>query len=443
MTTTPIRSDWVGRVIDGRFTLLQWLGGSGSSGVFLTELEGHGSQKAALKFIAADAREAELYIASWTVTRPLSHPHLMRLFHTGRCEIDAAPLLFEVTEYAEENLAEILPERALTPTETGEMLDPVLDALSFLHEKGFVHGRLKPSNIMVVNDQVKLSRDRLFVSGEGGAHLPAAGPYNAPESMSGTITPAADVWSLGVIIVEALTQHPPVWDSSAQSEPVVPQSISQPFFGIAQECLRLDPARRCTLSEVKARLEPVQIQPVQAEKAGGTRSPRRTVTVLIVAAAVVLLAVIAALVLRSHETPTLVATEAQQPEPAHAKPSPQSPAPRIKAAKSAASTARGEVVEGSVAERVLPDVLPAATASIHGQFNLSIRVAVDSAGNVSKAEFDSPGPSKYFGRVAREAAQRWKFKPPQVGGQPVPSEWLLQFQFTQSGTEITPTEVSP
>jgi hypothetical protein len=46
MTAGAIRSDWVGRVIDGRFTLLKWLGGSGWSGVFLTELQEPRSRKA-------------------------------------------------------------------------------------------------------------------------------------------------------------------------------------------------------------------------------------------------------------------------------------------------------------------------------------------------------------------------------------------------------------
>ena len=66
MTTAAIRSDWVGRIIDGRFTLLQWLGGSEWSGVYLTELQGPRSQKVAIKLIPADAGDAEAYIAEVT-----------------------------------------------------------------------------------------------------------------------------------------------------------------------------------------------------------------------------------------------------------------------------------------------------------------------------------------------------------------------------------------
>ena len=59
MNATAVRGDWVGRVIDGRFTLLQWLGGSERSSVFLTELPGDQPQKAVIKLIPADAAGAE------------------------------------------------------------------------------------------------------------------------------------------------------------------------------------------------------------------------------------------------------------------------------------------------------------------------------------------------------------------------------------------------
>ena len=85
MSTAIVRKDhdWVGRLIDGRFTLLQWLGGSESSDVFLTELPENPSQKAAIKLMSADAVDADAYIAGWAATTTLSHPHLIRLFHTG------------------------------------------------------------------------------------------------------------------------------------------------------------------------------------------------------------------------------------------------------------------------------------------------------------------------------------------------------------------------
>jgi TonB family protein len=435
MNTAAIRSDWVGRVIDGRFTLLQWLGGSEGSGVFLTELLGDRTHKAAIKLIPAAALDPEAGLAGWAATATLSHPHLMHLFHAGRCQIDDDPLLYAVTEYAEEDLSQILPERPLTPTETREMLDPVLDALSYLHGRGFVHGRLRPSNIMVVENQLKLSGDSIEVAGKYGKHLTALSVYDAPERATEVLLPATDIWSLGITLVEALTQHPPVWDRSTSREPVVPESIPQPFSEIAQECLRSAPLRRCTLSDVKARLEPARFLAVPASKPRRTVPAKLLVTVL-VAAALVVFAVIAALQLRTrHNRPSLPAEE-QQPVPAiatlPAQPSGQG-----------APTSKGVVMKGAVAERVLPDVLASASKSIHGKVNVRVRVTVDPGGNVSSATLDSPGPSKYFAKVALQAGQHWRFKPAQVDGQVVSSVWILQFMFTQTATEVSPTELSP
>ena len=121
------------------------------------------------------------------------------------------------------------------------MLDPILDALSYLHGRGFAHGHLKPSNILVVDDQLKLSTDSLHIAGEFDEHFTTAEVYDAPEARRfQAISPAADVWSLGVTLVEALSQRPPDSDRSTNRGLVVPESIPQPFAGIAQECLRRD-----------------------------------------------------------------------------------------------------------------------------------------------------------------------------------------------------------
>ena len=434
MNTAAVRSDWVGRVIDGRFTLLQWLGGSERGGVFLTELQAHPLQKAAIKLIPADATDAEAHIAGWAVTTTLSHPHLMRLLYTGRFQIDSTPLLYAVTDYAEEVLSQILPQRPLTPTEAKEMLDPVLDALSYLHGNGIVHGHLKPSNIMVVDNQLKLSCDGLHLAGGPGNYSSALSVYDAPEATTEPVSPAADVWSLGVTLIEVLTQHPPLWDRSTQRMPIVPESVPQPFAGIAQGCLRSAPGHRCTLSDVKARLEPTPSLRTPASKTGKAAPAKFRVTAF-AASALVLIAVAATLLLRSHHVEPSFSNGKKLALNMPAPP-PQSPGPGTQSSK-------GALVKGAVAERVLPDILPSARESIRGQVNVRIRVKVDSRGDVSNATFDSPGPSKYFAKVALQAAQNWRFKPAQVDGQAAPSVWILQFRFTQTATEVTPVEASP
>ncbi|MGO9777767.1 MAG: TonB family protein [Terracidiphilus sp.] len=424
-----MRSDWTGRVVDGRFTLQKWLGGSELGAVFLTELPGDGSRKAAIKLIPVDTADAEARLAGWAAASTLSHPHLMRIYHYGRCQIGTVPLIYAVTEYADEILAQILLERPLTPAEAGKMLDPLLDALAYLHGKGFVHGCLKPSEIVAVDDQLKISSDNLLVAGEPGKLVQASGVRVVPEAASGKVTPAADLWSLGVTLVEALTQHTPVWKRSAQGEPTVPWSMPQPFAGIARECLRIAPESRCTLGDVRARLEAFRDGKTGNTALAKLRGPA------IVAAALVLLVVIAVLLLRSHPAePSQPAAEVQ-PTPATAAPPPPSPGRKTHSSKAA-------MVKGDVAERVLPDVPEKVRATIHGKIPVSIRVTVDPGGNVSSAEVASQGPSKYFAKVALQAAQQWRFNPPRVKGQAVSSEWVLRFQFGQAATEVTPVEVN-
>jgi TonB family protein len=435
MYIPAIRSDWVGHVVEGRFPLLQWLGGSESGGVFLTELQGQPPQKAAIKLIPANAEDAEAQVACWAAATTLAHPHLMRLFDSGRCQIDDAELLFVVTEYAEEVLSLILEDRPLTPAEANEMLIPVLDVLFYLHGNGFVHGHLKPSNIMVVGDQLKLSLDSLRVMGHLGERIPLPGVYDAPERATGAASPAGDIWSLGVILVEALTQDPPVCDKSKTSKPVVPEFIPQPLAAIAHECLRQNPADRCTLLQIKDRLEPVRTRQGLSDTTRRTRSARFRVTLLI-GAVLVLLAVIAVLQLRSRGIWPSMQTENQRSLPNIAAVPPKS-------SVVGAQTDPSSVVKGAVAERVLPDVPEKASRSIEGKVKVKVRVKVDSRGKVSDAALESQGPSKYFANQALHAAWNWRFKPAQVDNEAVASVWILQFQFAQAATDVTLVETSP
>ncbi len=106
--------------------------------------------------------------------------------------------------------------------------------------------------------------------------------------------------------------------------------------------------------------------------------------------------------------------------------------------KPATGAGRGEVLD-----QVLPDVSERARATIQGTVRVSVRVHVDAAGNVSDAGLDAPGPSQYFADLALNAARRWEFTPPEVGGRSAPSEWLIRFEFSQSGVQAFPTQTAP
>ncbi|MEI9970887.1 MAG: hypothetical protein WDO73_01905 [Ignavibacteriota bacterium] len=87
----------------------------------------------------------------------------------GRSHVNQSAVRYAVSEYADENLAEVLAERPLTVAELREMVKPLLGALAYIHREGLVHGHVKPANIMAVADKLKLSVDGVTLVGEPGA----------------------------------------------------------------------------------------------------------------------------------------------------------------------------------------------------------------------------------------------------------------------------------
>ena len=427
---------WEDRVVDGKFPLRQWLGGSEHSGVFLTQCAGQEPPIAAIKLIATGDVNAELQLAEWRAAGQLSHPSLIRLFEAGRCQSEVTDILYVVTECAEEDLSQILPQRPLTPAEVGDMLPPLLEALSYLHRRGFVHGRLKPSNLQAAGDQLKLSADHIAAPGErppGRRDI-----YDAPETAAGVVSPASDIWSLGVTLLAALTQSPS-FGKDSRGDPSVAAIVPEPFRGIVRECLHLDPKRRCSLSDITARLQPAARSVPAAPEA--PPAPEKGVSRSTVGLAALVLAVLFALVVfyarGKHGTsaPALSAeprTEQAAPQPApQAAPQPAPPpAPKPETPK---RDARGQVVH-----QVVPDVPASARNTIQGTIKINVRDNVDSSGRVTKAKLASREKSKYFAKLALEAAHGWEFSPPEVNGKPKPSVWLLRFRFSRSQTLVSP-----
>jgi serine/threonine protein kinase len=250
---------WEGQPVDGKFVLGQCLASTEFNAVFLTELPGSPGQKAVLKLVAAGAPVAEDHLGLWKRAAHLTHPNLLTIFDAGRCRLEDLPFVYAVMEYAEENLGEILPQRALTAEEVRDILDPALDVLVYLHGKGLVHGHLKPSNILATHDRLKLSSDSLFPIGDRRQLLRGRDVYDAPEMQSAPVSAKEDVWSLGIMLVEALTQHPPVFSSEHSADPVVPRELPDLFLVIAKHALRRDPSHRWSVAEIAARLNPAPL----------------------------------------------------------------------------------------------------------------------------------------------------------------------------------------
>jgi TonB family protein len=253
-----------GQIVDGRYRLVLYLGGSDHSAVFLTELP-NTRERAAIKLIGSDPAETDSQLSRLRRAAKLSHPHLARILEIGQAQIGSAHVVYLVTDYAEEDLSLILPDRALSPEEVREMLPLIIDTMQYLHSHGFVHARMKPSNIQAVNDQLKLSIDGVCAPHERGSSGEKSSPYDPPELAPTGPSTAGDVWSLGMTIVEVLTQRLPIWEWTGHADPPAPRNLPPPFLEIVRNCLRRDPAMRCTLREISENLEPQPVQ--QAESA--------------------------------------------------------------------------------------------------------------------------------------------------------------------------------
>jgi len=412
---------WQGQTADGRYPLEQYLGGSDQAGVFLTRLQDKPNSKAAIKLVPASP-DADALLADWRRSAELSHPHLVRIFESGRCWLSGKELLYVVSEYADENLAQVIPQRALTSEEADAMLRPAIQALAYLHDRGLVHGHIQPSNVMAVNDQLKLSSDGIRAAGSARQGSEATA-YDAPEAAAGQLSPAADIWSLGVMLVEALSRRMPAGKVGSEV------GMQPPYAEIVRHCLTKNPATRWSARDIAATIQLELPRPTgdaqPDKKAGVVASPKaetRPRLLMPVLAAVALIAAVLAIVLTVKVFNHSPATSQSAPSAVESKVPAE---PQTSATPQANSS-------GEVAHRVLPEPSASALRTIQGHLKVRVQVTVDRAGNVSNARFLSAGPSKYFSRLAMDAARQWKFTP---ANSQSPSEWNLLFEFTRGGVQ--------
>ncbi len=147
------------------------------------------------------------------------------------------------------------------------LLGKVAGAVAFLHERGILHRDIKPSNILLTHagpDCEPLVCD-FGLARRLGDERPAHATevvgtltYIAPEQMAGrgTVTEAADIWSLGAVLYELLTGRPPFTEGRqldterklAEREPPSPETLNRAADGllarICRRCLQRDPAAR-------------------------------------------------------------------------------------------------------------------------------------------------------------------------------------------------------
>lgn len=468
---------WEGRVIGGRFPLIRHLGGTEYRATYLTEFDG---TRAALKLVAADSLEAPAQSSAWELARELAHPHLVRVYETGRWHADEEQdMLFAVMELAEETLAETLPTRPLTDDEARGMLAPVLDALEYLHGRSVIHGELRPANIMAVGNRVKLSCDGLRRMATTERRMARSAAYDAPERATGAVSGATDIWSLGMTLVEALSNRLPTVDRNKLEEPKLPENVAEPFADIAKHCLLLEPERRWKIAEIRKGLaEPAVVTPVAAKVAplrtrvaeeGPTaakdvvvassegRSPMtrnsyasveqtpdetggRTLKKPAFLGGVAVLAALG--LFAGAKSLQRSGTAARPTTPAMVTQGPIASDAPIRTHDGTASPAH-LLDAGAPTQEVMPEISRHARNTISGTIKVRVRLAVDASGKVSQAKLVARGPSRYFSREALAAAQKWTFSPPTVEGKAVASQWNVQFEFKRSGTRAVTQRISP
>jgi TonB family protein len=422
-----------GQVVD-KFPLRQYLGETDNSTVFLTEREN--GEKAVIKFIPSEAYEGTKQLTYWKRAAQLSHAHLLKIFDSGRCQLSGRSQVYVVMEYADESLSEILPSRALSAAEVREMLGPLLDCLGYLHASGFVHGHLQPGNIMAMDNKLKLSSDGIRQAGEAYASAGKRSSYAPPEAGRATVSASADVWSLGITLVEVLTQRIPEWETSA-GEPVVPAALPEPFREIARQCLQRDPNARWTVPQIKARLTQARPSPAPSPVPSPEPAPIKKETkpakslMSFGLAIVIMLAIAGAMLLLRHKSPSMSPdrSDLNRPNSGPIKEVPAKPAPgQSSSSHEAANTPLPS--QGEVVREVAPKISPSAQRTIRGKIRLRVRAHVDRSGQVTRADLVSAGPSKYFARLVMDAAREWKFVPRAQSGE---RQYMLHFDLTRKG----------
>lgn len=464
MNAAVAQERWQGQVIDDKFPLLEWLGGSANTAVFSTHLPDGNPQPAAIKLVRSESTNPVVQLSRWKETAALSSPSLLRIFAFGQCVMAGAHWLYCVMEFAEENLDQVLPVRPLSAEEVGELLPPLLESLAFLHARGLVHSRIRPTNVFAVNNQLKLAPDNVHAAAQNGLKAGQLNAYDPPEIECGTISGAADVWSLGMTLATAFNQRPLSWSRSGQLGPAIPKSIPAPYRLIATECLRISPNERCPLERIKELLsqQSAQAAPLGREQPKGNKKNinKRKMTGPMLA--VVSIAIVGLALLIRHSTEqqlsqnppakeqpaTSAASSARQAQASTgtsrvatdpARSNVRTASSRKGPSSAAVASVVPKAAGSGVVEQVLPQVPRSARETIHGKVHVKVRVSVDANGNVSSATLTSPGPSKYFARLALEASQKWKFQP--AASQSGTGEWMLEYKFGRSSTEVVPSPI--
>jgi len=241
-------------LIDDRYLVGDALG-RGGMGVVHRALDIKLGRPVAVKVLSGgEPADEERFAREVRTLALLAHPHLVRLLDVG--SLDGRPCLVMA-------LAGVLASGPLAPSETSRIGEAMASALSYVHGEGIVHRDVKPANILF--DRHGQPRLADF----GVARLVgAAGPtvsgytlgtpaYLAPEQVIGSaVTAAADVYALGLVLLECLTGHR-AFDGTAaeitaarlQRDPPIPLAVGVQWTQLLASLTAREPADRPTAAD--------------------------------------------------------------------------------------------------------------------------------------------------------------------------------------------------
>jgi serine/threonine protein kinase len=222
-------SFWAGRPLWDGYRLLRPLG-RGSFGQVWEAADDRGG-RLALKFVACGDLAAAREVKNILAIQALSHPGLVRV---GRVWCDRGYVVLTM-DLADGSLADL---DALSQADFGsplpadvllDFLAQAADALDFLNARqhvvrgfrvGFQHGDVKPSNLLVFGEQLRLADFGLAapVMGEGGCYRRAGtSAYAAPEVFRGRLSPRSDQYALAVTYCQLRAGRLPFGGSTTSS----------------------------------------------------------------------------------------------------------------------------------------------------------------------------------------------------------------------------------
>src|SRR3569833_804078 len=207
-----------GELVANRYELEEVVGTGGMSSVYRaldTLLERHVALKILHPHYGDDAEYVERFRREARAVAQLSHPNIVTVIDRG--ESDGQQYI--VFEYVDgESLKQLVDRSGPLPARrVVELGLQIADALAVAHQHGLVHRDVKPQNVLINADgEAKVTDFGIARSLDVEHGVTQTGPvlgtsnYLSPEQARGqAVTPATDVYSLGVVLFELLTGEVP------------------------------------------------------------------------------------------------------------------------------------------------------------------------------------------------------------------------------------------